>query len=456
MKITSEPLADRQLSLTIELDEEQTSKAMRAAARQIARQVNIRGFRKGKAPYEVIVQRFGEDVVRREAADLLSDEVYGEALDQEGIEPYAPGKLDELLLDPITFKLTIPLRPMVNLGDYRDYRLKPRMVRVYKKEIEEALEKIREDHAFLEPVDRPVALTDGAVLHLVARSADGAEILNNDDFRVILEVDSTDPAPGFAEAIVGMKSNERRGFTLTLPEDFPQEEFRGQEAEFTVRLTAVYAHTIPELDDDLARATGNFDSLEELEKHVRDQLRQTKEAEADQEYTDQVVKTIVEQAQVEYPPAMLEKELDAVVQDTEQSLRRETGLLMDDYLRIQGQSMDEFRERLLPRAADRLRRGLVLSEIVGLEGLELDVEEVSTRIDEVSATWGRRADDLRESLQSDEGQRAIRSRMLASKAVERLIAIAKREMPEAVSDEGADEEEGTAREQESEGAEEEA
>ena len=454
MRIITEPLEDRQLSLTIEVDEEEARQAMRRAARKIARQVNVPGFRKGKAPYEVIVQRFGEDTVRREAADLLSDEVYPKALDQEEIEPYGPGELNELLLDPFTFKLTIPLRPAVDLGDYGSFRLKPRRVRVYKKEIEEALEKIREEHAFLEPVERPAALNDGVVLDLVAQSADGVEILNSDDVHMLLEPDHSEPAPGFVEAIVGMEPDEMRVFTLTLPADFPQEAYQGQAAEFTLRLTEVYDNIVPELDDDLARAAGNFDSLKKLEEHIKDQLRQAAQAEADREYANKVVEAIVEQARVEYPPMILEEELDAAVKEAEQSLRREGSLSMEDYLRIQGQSIDEFRERLSPRAAARLRRRLTLSEVVALEGLELDEEEIDSLIDEVSAPWGSRSDEVRASLQTDEGRQGMRSRLLGSKAVDRLVAIAKGEMPETTSGEGPEDKEEISEGQESQGAEE--
>jgi trigger factor len=147
LEITTETLENRQLRLTIEVDEERTQQAMKKAARQISKQVRIPGFRKGRAPYELIVQRFGEDTVRKEAADLLIEAVYREALEQQEIDPYAPGALDDMALNPLTFKFTISLDPTVELGDYRDYRLKPRKVRVLKKQVQQALEEIREQNA---------------------------------------------------------------------------------------------------------------------------------------------------------------------------------------------------------------------------------------------------------------------------------------------------------------------
>ena len=313
MKITTEPQENRQLSLTIEVDEERAQRAMQQAARGISREVNIPGFRKGKAPYSLIVQRFGEDIVRREAADQLADEVYAEALEQENITPYAPGMLEDLQLDPITYKLTIPLQPTVHLGDYRSYRREFDEPEVTEEQVEQALENLREEHAYFEPVERPAALGDGVTIDLVAHASDGTEVLNGEDIRIILDAGSTDPAPGFVEEIIGMEAGDERTFALTLPPDFPQEAYRGEEADFTVKVSEVYNYVQPDLDDDLARVAGNYESFEELDQEIRGALRTAAEQEAEREYAEQVVADIAEQAEVEYPPVMLERELDELV-----------------------------------------------------------------------------------------------------------------------------------------------
>lgn len=434
MKITTESLENRQLALTIEVDEERTQQAMRRMARQIAKQANIPGYRKGKAPYDVVVRRFGEDTIRAEAADALAQEVYREAVEQEKIDFYTAGVLDDATLDPITFRFTIPLRPTVSLGDYRDYRLEPPQVEVAQEDVQQTLETIREQHALLEPVDRPAALSDVVTVDLAGQTVDGAVFLEEDGVRIVLDATRADPAPGFAEAVVGMKADEERTFTLTLSDGFPREELRGQEAEFVAKLTEIHERTLPALDDDLARTVGNFDSFEELEEHVRGQLQQAARGKADDEYVAQVMKATLEQAQVEYPPAMLEESLDETVKDFERALKQETRLSPEDFMRLQGKAVDELREELKPQAAARLKRALVLGEVVRLEGLEVDEQEISAHIEEISAAWGDRADEVRASFDSDEAQQAMRSRLLGDKAVQRLVAIAKGEAEE--EDEG--------------------
>jgi trigger factor len=439
LNITTEPLENRQLRLIIEMDGEETQKAMQRAARQISKQVNIPGFRKGKAPYDLILQRFGEETVRQEAAETLIEKVYDEALEEKEIKPYAPASLDELELDPITFTFTVPLSPVVDLGDYRDYRLEYKEPKVSKKQVQEALEDIRMQNAILELVERPVEMGDGAVVALLAR-ADEEDLLKGDEIHIMVEADNDYPAPGFSEEIVGMATGDERTFTLTLPDDFLREDLRGQEAEFSVKMVEVYDQTIPDLDDDLARTVGNFDSLKELEEQVKEQLLQAARREADQAYAEQVIEDMLEEVQVEYPPTLLEAELDDVVEESERMIKRDTKLSLEDYLRLQSQTIEELREELRPSAETRLRRALLLGEVAQAEGLEVDEGEIQAQVEAVSAQWGVRSEEVRTSLISDSGQRAVRSRLLAAKAVQRLVAIAKGEAEAGESEEDREEE----------------
>ena len=444
MNITTESLESRQMRLIIELDEKETQQAMQRAARNISKQVNIPGFRKGKAPYDLVLQRFGEDTVRKEAAEALVEEAYDKALKQEGIEPYAPAALEKADLDPITFTFSIPLSPVVELGDYRDYRLKYKQAKVGKNQLEEALQDVRMQNAILELVERPVEMGDGASVSFSA-TVGGEMILQGDAAHVMVEADASYPVPGFAQEVVGMSAGDKRTFTLALPDDFPREDLRGQEAEFSAKMMEVYDQTIPDLDDDLARTVGGFDSLKDLEKQIKEELRRGAQQEIDQEYVEQVLSDLIERAQIEYPPVSLERELDEAVEEFKRIVRRDAKLSLEDYLRFQNKTMEEFREELVPSAEARLKRALLLGQVAQLEELDVDKEEIRAQIDAMSAPWGVRAEEVRSSLNSAAGQQAVRSRLLANKAVQRLIAIAKGEME---ADDG--EEEKAPGEQESE------
>jgi trigger factor len=426
LKITTKDLGNRQLELTIEAEDE-APEAMKRAARQIASQTDFPGFRKGKAPYELVAERYGEETIRREAADLVAEKAYKEALDQEGIDPIRAGTLDEIELDPLTLRFIIPLRPSIDLGDYRDFRLKFPKQRVKKQDVQAALERLQHQNAVLEPAERPAELDDAVLMSIKAETAEGQEVISIDEARVFLEEGSERPAPGFVEAVVGMEAGDERTFSLPLPDDLPQEELRGQDAEFKVRIKQVYDATLPPLDDDLARAAGNFDTFAKLEKHVREQIREAALESAEEDYAEEVLTAIVGTAEVEYPPVMLEEQLDQIMSEFEQEVKRQTKLSLDDFLRLQDKDGDEVRAGFEPQAEKRLKRALVLGEVVMQESLEVDDDDVDTEIHRVSAPWGVRADQVRSALNSEEGRQSVRSRLLGDKGVERLVAIAKGE-----------------------------
>jgi trigger factor len=428
LKVTTEPLESHQLAVTIEVDQGRTEQAMRRAARQIAREVRIPGFRPGKAPFDAIVQRFGESTVRREAADLIGEEVVREALEQENIDAYGPGQITNLTLDPLVYELAVPLNPTVDLGDYRAIRLDPEPVEVRDDQLQQALDKIREDNTIFETIERPSIWRDGLELDLVAHTDSGEEVLKGEGLHMLLEPETTDPVPGFPEAVLGMEAGEERTFRLPLPPDFPEERFRGTEAEFTVTINTVYNQIIPDLDDDLARAVGNFETLDELRDHLRGQIQQAAQAERDRAYAAQVVEAAVKQAKVDFPPPMVDRELDEMVKEVERSVRSQRRLSMEDFLRIERKSIDELREELRPSAEARLTKALILGDVVRLEELAVEDDEVGERIEQVSSSWGSRAEQVRTSLSTDAGRRAMQNRLLADKAVQRLVAIAKGEL----------------------------
>jgi len=433
LKIKTEDIGNRQLRLTIEA-EDRAPQAMKAAARQIAKQTDFPGFRKGKAPYGLVLERYGEETIRREAADLVAQAVYKEALEQEDIDPFSSGVLKDVELSPLTLIFTIPLRPVVDLSDYRALRIKFSKPRIKKEEVEMALGRIRHQNAILKPADRAAEFDDAALMSVVAKTADDEEVIRIDEARVFLEAGSDRPAPGFVEAVVGIKAGEEKTFTLPLPDDLPREELRGQEAEFTVKIKQVYDSTLPDLDDDLARAAGSFDSFAKLEKHVREQLRTAAEEAVEEEYAEKVLAAVVDKAEVEYPPVMLEQQLDEIVEEFEEEIKHQAKLSLEDFLRLQDKQVSELRADFEPQAERRLKRALVLGEVVGQEDLDVDDDEIETEIHRVSAPWGVRAEQMRSALSSDDAKLSMRSRLLGNKAVQRLVAIAKGEA-ETASDE---------------------
>jgi trigger factor len=423
------------MSVTIEVEEERVNQARLRVARQISREVNIPGFRKGKAPYDVIVQRLGQRVVREELVSVLAEDIYREALEQEGITPYAPGILEETQFDPLTLTFTVPLEPKVDLGDYRSYRRPFPEPEVSEEAVTQALEAIQEQNSLLAPLSRSAAEGDLLVTELVGRTSDGTTFVHDEEARILLDPEASEPVPGLIDALMGIEAGEQRTFTLVLPPDFELEELQSTEAEFIAEAKGVYERIVPPLDDDLARTVGNYDTFEQLENEVRQRLRKEELVNTERDYADQVLQDVMDQAVVSFPPVMLEDALDDAVEVYEEQIERREHMLLEDYLRIQNRTMEDLREELKSGVMRSIKRSLVLGEVVRQEDLEVSDEALDAQIAESSERYGERAGEVRAALSAPEGRRDLRSRMLANKAVQQLVAIAKGETDQVTGDE---------------------
>lgn len=421
LKITREPAGMRVVRLTVEVPEERMQQQMHRTARAIAQRADIPGFRKGKAPYPVILQRFGEEVIRHEAAEDMTQDIYREALEREDITPYDRGNLENVQMEPLRFTFTVPLMPLVELGDYRSVRLPPPTVEVTPDEVASVLKQLQQDNAILEPAEgRPARAGDSVRITAEGRNDDGEVFLADENAEVVLDPEDDYPAPGFYQAIEGMTVGEKRTFRLKMPDGKPVEE-----AEFTVELHGVFNRTLPNIDDDLARTVGKFDSLEALKQNIEETIRSQKRRQADEAYNEQVINAVVEQATVEYPPDMIEEELDRIQEQFAERVRRDYRMNLDDFLKVMGKSEQEWRDTMRPRAEERVRRSLVLIRLLAEEGIEASEEEIEQRIARISAAWGDKADKVRAQLAQD--RKTVINDILVEKLVARLVTIARGE-----------------------------
>lgn len=423
ISVTKESVGKRELRLTVEIPEERVQQEMRRVAREISARVPIPGFRKGKAPYGVILQQYGEERLREQVAEELSQEFYRAAIQQEKITPYGPASLEDVQLSPMRLTFSLLLSPVVRLGDYRSLRVEYPSVEVTEGELQSVLEDIRQENAVLEPVEgRGAQPGDVLRIRVEGRTDQGELFLRDDDAAVTLDPEDTYPAPGFYSAMEGMMPGEERTFRLKMPNGQPSEE-----AEFRVRLRAVYHRILPELDDDLARAAGPYPNLEALKKDIREQLAQMKERAARKEYARTVIRRVVEQAEVEYPSVLLEERCQDLLEQIEESVREEERMSLQDYLKVTGQTMEGLREQLLPIADEQVRQMLVLAKLAQVEGLKVSDEEVEQRIRTIGEAWGGQDEAIRAQLEKPENREDLIVQIFYEKVVDRLIAIARGE-----------------------------
>lgn len=409
MKLETHPREDHQVTLIVELEPERLEEAKRRAARRLSERKSIPGFRPGKAPYEVVLRAFGEETVREEAVDLLLDEVYPKALEEAGVEPAAPGSLENIenLDGRPKFTFTVPLAPTVNLGDYRSVRLPYEWQEPGEDRVEAALEDMRQMYARTETVERPIRDGDFVLLDMKgvkAKAAEGeAPVFERAGFPVFVRSEKKAeewPFPGFSAQLIGLSAGEEKTFKHKFPRDHADENLRGQEVEFTVVVRMVRGAILPELNDEFARMVGPFNSLQALREAVKANLSAQSKANYDDAYYEKLVELLKERAEIRYAPQTLEREVEEVMEDVKSRLAAQN---MDLAAYLKTREMDEatfVAEEARPAAARRLERALLMEELARREKIELDKEMLN---ETYRQTWFE--------LQSDETfQKSMRGR----------------------------------------------
>lgn len=376
----------RQLKVNVEVAEERVQQAMRKHARKLARQINIPGFRKGKAPYGVILKYFGQEAVRADATEEMVQAVYEEMIAEIDHAPYAQPSMNDMSIEPLTLSFTIPLEPVVELGDYRAIRKDIEAVEITEEAVEEALEHVRTHHTITEPVDRPIEETDVVTLSGTGEcpgneEEEGAEdeietIVLFDEERVELVMDSEALFAGtpFVENLIGLEAGDSKEFSFTFADDHDDEDVAGRVANFEITILDVQSRIVPELTDEIAQEEeGDYETVEELREGLQTQLTTQAEEQAKSDLLDEFIEEMAKDATIAYPPAALEQELDDMQENLKQQTTR-SGWEWEDYLRLQNKTEETLREEWHEAATTRLKNGLVVREFIRTEKVKISDE----------------------------------------------------------------------------------
>lgn len=424
MKVSAQRIPQSQVVLEIEIEPEQMERSLERAYRRLVQRVEIPGFRKGKAPRAMLERHLGRHRLLHEALDIIIPEAYNRALDEHEIDAIDQPVIEVLQEEPVIFKATVPVRPTVELGDYRSLRVEPPSVSVDPQQVEAALEDLRHRYALHQPVDRPVQWGD-IVRAEVRGVIDGREVFNDDDFEFVLREGSTVLLPGFAEGVVGAEKGVPREVTVQVPEG--SRPLSGKSGTFTVVVKEVKEEQLPALDDQFAREVGEgFPSLEALRRRLEDDIRQRLEGEAEAEFHERIVDALVEQAKtIEFPPVLVEREIDRMLREEARAIGQD----VDRYLEMMRRSVQEVRDEMRPRAVERVRRSLALGRLAEEEGISVEPAEIEAEIQRIAASAGPQAPQVRQLLSTGPGRESIERSILTRKTLDRLAAIARGEDP---------------------------
>ncbi|MEJ2746782.1 MAG: trigger factor [Anaerolineae bacterium] len=467
LTIHTEENEQRELKLTIEVPEERVEKEMRQAARKLSKEINFPGFRRGRAPYQVILRRVGRDTLRDEAVDEMVQGVFEEALEEVDPEMYGRPTFDDMEKEPLVLKFTVPLSPQVDLAGYRELRKEIEPVNITDEAVQEALEQVQTRHQKVEPVDRPAAAGDlvtisgkGELVQVVDVDEDGEEaeedtdddyqdiIFNEESVDFLLDAQKLYLGEAFIDNIVGMSAGDEKSFTVTFPEDYKEKELAGKEADFEITLLNVKERELPPLDDELAKLEGDYETLDELRESLRENLEKQAESNAKNELIEGMITDMLADVEMVYPPAAVEMEIDEMVASFKDQVTR-SGWEWEDFIRLQNNSEAEIRNNFRESAVERLERQQVLRQFVLNEKLSVSAEDVDLAIENRLESFGDNEEfrnSMRDYFKSGYGFDMISSEVIMDKVHDRMVAILSGEAPDLdalaeAEDAAADEEE---------------
>ena len=430
MRITQGEIVDLQTVLHIEMEDEDIRPYLDIGYQKVRPHISFPGFRKGRVPRHIALQFLGKEAILNEVLDTMLPEVTGRAIDEQELEPGGMPDMEVLDLDPVTFKATVPLRPQVELGDYRSIRVEVEESEIGEKDVEERLERLRNSMASWEPVERPVKMDD-MVTMTATGTVEGDTILDETDTVYLLVEDADRPFPGFPEALVGAELDTPKEFELTVADDFPVEEVAGKPVQVSVTVSDVKERILPELDEEFAQSIGEgYDSLEALREQVEEELKTESENTTEQELRESAVGRLLESAEAQIAPVIIEHEVEHMLNEQMQTLAR-INIRFDDYMRSVGSSEEELREQMREEAITRIKRAVALEKLGEAEGIDVSDEDVEERIESIIEQNREQYPEATEEPEiTDDVRMSVRRAMHSERVMERLVAIAKGEAPE--------------------------
>ena len=477
MKLQTERIDNHRAQFTIEIDTERLEDAKQKAARKISRQVRIKGFRKGKAPYRLVAQHVGEGAILEEALEALGDVLYKQALEESDIVPYGPGAFDDFELEPApTFVFSVPLQPEVDLKDYCEIRVDFEEPEVSADQVEQALKQMQlravevtDDNVQVAAAGNRVTIDvesefvdgeapaesaeeDTASLNQDVLTGEdsfdevdeaapapyipkmGDSFVNDDGAVIILDPNEDPFTHGFVEHLIGVELGSDVEFELTIPDDDADETIHGRRVRFFVSLKNIEAISIPELDDNFARLVSRNRGDEELDlvglrSATQAELERSALAEAKSRYSGEVLQEIVAGAVIDYPGLMLDEHIDDMIGDFERNLAQQR-IKLEDYYRLTNSSKEDLREQYRDRAIQSLRQSLVLREIVSAQEIEVSEDDIELRLDLMTAAYGS-GPEIRKLFDTPQMRGNIRNELVMSHLNEHIVAIGRGEDPAA-------------------------
>ena len=425
MSCKVENLEKNMAKLTIEVSAEEFEKACEKAYQKNKNKLNIQGFRKGKAPRNVIEKMYGAAIFYEDAANELIPDAYAEAAKESGLDIVSRPEIDIVQIEKgkeFIFTAEVAVKPEVELGQYKGVEVEKAPVEVTDAELDAELNRVREQNSRMVTVDdRAVASGDIANIDYEG-FCDGVPFAGGKDSGYDLVIGSHSFIDTFEDQLIGKNIGDEVEANVTFPEEYHAPELAGKPAMFKVKVNGIKVKELPELDDDFAQDVSEFDTLDEYKNDLKANLLERKEKDAKAIMEEAVVDKIIENAKMEIPDAMVDNTVRQMAEDFSQRIQAQ-GLSIDQYFKFTGMNANSFMENLKPQAVRRIQSRLVLEAVVKAESLTASEEEVNKEISNMAEMYQMEVEKLMELIGEDE-KKAMAEDVAVQKALELVVAAA--------------------------------
>ena len=414
-----------EVKLEITVEASKFEEAIKRVYFKSAKYFNIPGFRKGKAPMQIVEKYYGKEIFYEDAFNDAANEALEEAVKENKLEIVSRPEVDIKQMEKgkdLIFTATMQTKPEAELGKYKGVEIKKIEYKVTDEDIEHELSHMQEHNSRLISIeDRPVEKGDIATIDFEGfvdgKAFEGGKAENHE-----LEIGSNTFIPGFEDQIIGMKIDEEKDINVKFPEEYFSKELAGKDATFKVKLHEIKKKELPKLDDEFAKDVSEFDTLEELKKSIKEKQEKQNEQKAKYETEDAVIKAVCKNMKVEIPSGMIDMEIDNMLKELEQRLSYQ-GLNLDQYLQFMGKTKEELRKEYEPQAIEGIKSRLALEAVIKAEKIEPDEAEITEKMKEMAKNYGKENDE--EFLKNENVANYIKEGLKSEKALEFLVKNAK-------------------------------
>ena len=407
----------------VKVEAEKFDAALTRAYKKNVKNFNVPGFRKGKVPMNVVKKYYGIEVLLEDAVNFAIEGSYSEVLKENNIVPVDYPKIDVVEVGEgkdFVYTAEVTVYPEVELGDYKGLSIEKKTYEVTEEEVSKKLKEMQEKNARVETKEEGTVENGNIAVIDFKGYVDGEAFQGGEGKDYSLEIGSKTFIDTFEEQLVGAKVNDTVEVNVTFPENYGKEELNGKPAKFEVTIKEIKVKELPELDDEFAKETSEFDNIADLKADVTKKLEEANTERSEREFEEAVITAVAGNAKVEIPEVMVEKEVDKMVQNLQQRLQYQ-GLTLEQYFQFTGTDEEKMREYMRANAQTKVKVDLVLEAIEKAENIEATEEEIREKAVEVAKMYSASEDEKMVDLLMQSQQTALRADVITNKTIKLLI-----------------------------------